>query len=271
MDGVDGSSQTTRALLKLRELLFAGEFRPGQRVPEVPLSTRLGVSRTPLRLALATLAHEGLLETLPSGGFVVRAFTDADVDDAIELRGVLEGTAARLAAERGPSPQALADLERCVNEMDSLLDNPETGDVFVKYVELNERFHAQLVALAGSPVIGQAIDRVELLPFASPTAFLFAQSEAPEAREILLIGQNHHRTLVEAIANGEGTRAESVAREHARLARRNLQLALGRRELLDRVPGGALIRLVEPDPDGDGGGHRSQRLAVARRNRPRPA
>ncbi|HEV7175909.1 MAG TPA: GntR family transcriptional regulator, partial [Solirubrobacteraceae bacterium] len=57
-------SQMMRALLRLRELILSGEFEPGERMSELPLVERLGVSRTPLRLALATLEHEGLLRNL---------------------------------------------------------------------------------------------------------------------------------------------------------------------------------------------------------------
>src|ERR1700733_15252333 len=93
-------SQTGRTLLNLREMLLRGDFKPGERISELPMVARLGVSRTPIRLALDRLCHGGLLEVWPSGGFVVRAFTVADIWDAIEMRGVLEGTAARFAAER---------------------------------------------------------------------------------------------------------------------------------------------------------------------------
>src|SRR5437762_2259806 len=96
----DDVSQNARTLLRLREMLFKGEFQRGERLSELPLVARLGVSRTPIRLALERLAHEGLLETSRSGGFVVREFTIDAVWDAIDVRGVLEGTAARLAAER---------------------------------------------------------------------------------------------------------------------------------------------------------------------------
>src|SRR5205085_10438091 len=96
--GNSAGSQTTKATLGLRELVFSGAVGPGERLPEVELAERLGVSRTPLRLALMTLAHEGLLEALSGGGFAVRAFSRADVSDAIELRGVREGTAAAFAA-----------------------------------------------------------------------------------------------------------------------------------------------------------------------------
>jgi GntR family transcriptional regulator of vanillate catabolism len=72
-------TQMTRALLGLREQILSGEFKPGERMSELPLVERLGVSRTPLRLALATLEHEGLLRVLPAGGYVVREFTLADI------------------------------------------------------------------------------------------------------------------------------------------------------------------------------------------------
>jgi GntR family transcriptional regulator, vanillate catabolism transcriptional regulator len=103
-------TQITKAVLRLRELIFNGRFSPGERMSELPLVELLGVSRTPLRLALAELEHEGLLRGLPGGGYVVREFTQGDVRDAIELRGVLEGTAARFAAERGGSARDLAAL-----------------------------------------------------------------------------------------------------------------------------------------------------------------
>src|SRR5215469_7929729 len=93
-------TQIMRAMLRLREQILSGDFAPGERMSELPLVERIGVSRTPLRLALARLEHEGLLQQLRTGGYVVREFSPQEVADAIELRGVLEGTAARFAAER---------------------------------------------------------------------------------------------------------------------------------------------------------------------------
>ena len=61
-------SQTTKATLGLRELIFAGELAPEQRVPEIGLAERLGVSRTPLRLALGTLATKGCSARFPAAG-----------------------------------------------------------------------------------------------------------------------------------------------------------------------------------------------------------
>ena len=109
-------TQIMRALLRLRELILNGEFAPGERMSELPLVERLGVSRTPLRLALAELEHEGLLRGLDGGGYVVREFTQDDISDAIELRGVLEGTAARFAAERGATRRDIRRLRRSARD-----------------------------------------------------------------------------------------------------------------------------------------------------------
>src|ERR1700723_1084861 len=114
-------SQTGRALLNVREMLLRGDFQPGERISELPMVARLGVSRTPIRLALDRLAQQGLLETSPPRGFVVRAFTLEDVWDAIETRGILEGAAARLAAERLELDSELTALRELRDEMDAMV------------------------------------------------------------------------------------------------------------------------------------------------------
>jgi GntR family transcriptional regulator of vanillate catabolism len=237
------NSQIVKATLGLRELLFDGEFRPGDRVAELALVDRLGVSRTPLRLALMTLEHEGLLATLPGGGFVVRAFTREDVNDAIELRGMLEGVAARFAAERLESPDELTEIRETTAELDDVV-HEHSPDALLRFVSLNESFHAALVALAKSETLAREIAHVLALPFAAPTALLASHGQLPESREILLIAQFHHRAIVEAIAGGNATRAEELAREHARLSRANLDLVLQHRYLLDQVPGAPLLKVV---------------------------
>jgi len=244
---VSGQSQTTRALLQLRELLLDGEFEPGERLAELQLVERLGVSRTPVRLALASLEHEGLVQALDGGGYVVREFTRRDIDDAIELRGVLEGTAARLAAERGVGRPVLGRMRACAEQMEAVVHERDGSvESFMDYVELNELFHARLVECAQSPVIEHAIERAVSLPFASPSAFVLAQAGLERSREILLVALNHHAALLDAIERRQGSRAEDVAREHARLASQNLDVALHDKQSRERLPGGTLIRLPLP-------------------------
>src|SRR3989442_9957369 len=96
----DVASQTARALIRVREMLLKGEVARGERISELPLVARLCMSRTPIRLALERLAHIGLLEAAATGRFTVLELTLAEGRDAIEVRGVREGTAARQAAEQ---------------------------------------------------------------------------------------------------------------------------------------------------------------------------
>ena len=233
-------SQTTKATLGLRELIFAGELEAEQRVPEIGLAERLGVSRTPLRLAFATLAHEGLLRALPGGGFVVCSFSLTDVSDAIELRGVLEGTAARFAAERLESEAELAGLVEVTEQLDVVV--AERAPVLEQFVELNDEYHGALVGLAKSDAITRAIANVVALPFASPGALIASQAALAREQEILVVAQHQHRAMLEAVRAGHGARAEEIAREHARLAMLNLELVLGSEPALERLPGAPLMR-----------------------------
>ena len=169
-----------------------------------------------------------------------------DIADSIELRGTMEGMAARRAAERRPDRAELAEIRDCVGSLDALIRRRELSmDDFSDYIRLNDRFHSLLVDLAASAVLKRSIERILHLPFASPNAFVFVQSELPESREILSIAQEHHRSILEAIEHGEGGRAEALAREHSRIAQRNLQIALSNQQQLDRIPGASLIRQRE--------------------------
>ena len=235
------AGQSQRALMGVRELIISGEVAPGARLHEVALSERLGISRTPLRAALARLGQEGLVEALSTGGYAVRSFSREDVIDAIELRGVLEGTAVRLAAERGVSIERMDALRTLLNELDLALRGSEAQMQFDRYVELNAAFHEMLWGLA-STTIRREIERVTSLPFASPSAFLDKQADVPAFRRSLYGAQAQHRAIVDAIAGREGARAEALAREHARLARLNLEHVLDEdRSLIRRVPALALV------------------------------
>ncbi|HLH42427.1 MAG TPA: GntR family transcriptional regulator [Bryobacteraceae bacterium] len=238
------SSQSARATLRLREMILDGQFRRGEHIKEIPLAARLKVSRIPLRLALERLAHEGLLELRPTRGFVVQQFSTTDIYDAIELRGILEGSAARLAAERLRDARDLAPLRDANRELDALLKGGRLSlDKFTDYIEINAQFHSALLDLARSKILRRALQQACALPFASPSAFLLKQHASSSSKDLFLIALDQHHAIADAILNREGMRADLLAREHARLARRNLDAALQNRELLKVVRGSKLIQL----------------------------
>ncbi|MAS04350.1 MAG: GntR family transcriptional regulator [Ahrensia sp.] len=242
MQQTGNKTHATRTVIELRKKILAGDLPGGTRLFEVPLAEELEISRTPLRDAMSRLAEEGLLERAKSGGFVVRQFTFSDVIDAIELRGVMEGTAARLAAERGVKPEAMARIQGVLKDLDDSFGKAPGEVDFEAYSELNARFHSELAGLAGSKMVTHEVERAARLPFASPSAFTPDRADIEAFRRSLNIAQVQHRAIVEAIAAREGTRAEALAREHARIARRNMEyVLLEDRSLMERVPGHALV------------------------------
>jgi GntR family transcriptional regulator of vanillate catabolism len=91
---------------------------------------------------------------------MVKAFSERDILDSIELRGTLEGLAARFAAERGVSSRDLEPLKECLNEIDGLVrQEPISMEAFSSYVALNARFHVLLAELSRSPPLIRQIDR----------------------------------------------------------------------------------------------------------------
>jgi GntR family transcriptional regulator, vanillate catabolism transcriptional regulator len=235
-------SAQVRAQLQLREMILAGELPGGARIAELSIVEKLGFSRTPIRAALMRLEQEGLLESLPNGGYAVRTFSERDVSEAIELRGTIEGLSARLAAERGAPAVVLNEARECLNRIDEVLNQPALNDeAFSGYVALNERFHALLSEMAGSEVIAKELDRVSSLPFASASGFVVVQANSPRARDMLIVAQDQHRQVLDAIEQREGSRAEAIMREHSRLAQRNLRAAVASHNL-DQMPGVRLIR-----------------------------
>lgn len=240
----DRNTQLEKAIIGLRSLVLGGEVAANERLPEVTLAERLGLSRTPLRQAMDRLVAEGLLERIETGGCRVASFTLEDIGDAIELRGVVEGTAARIAAERGADPGVLAEARLAVERIDVALARPGGPD-FDAYVAENAVFHRCIAEMAGSAILKRETQRISRLPLASPSAFLKDQELIPDFSRSLTVAQEQHRALLDAIERREGARAEALAREHARIARRNLDhLAGAGPGVASRVPG---LSLVSPE------------------------
>lgn len=225
----------------LRALVLSGEFPASSRLPEVALSVRLGVSRTPLRQAMARLVDEGLLARIETGGCRLASFSMDDIIDAIEIRGVIEGTAARFAAERGAAPELLNECRQVLAALDLAVSDPNQID-FDNYVHFNARFHQLIGELAGSSVVAHEMERASNLLLASPSAFLQGQELVPDFQASLQLAQSQHRSIFNAIENREGARAEALSREHARLARKNLEFVIRTKpNLINKVPGLALV------------------------------
>lgn len=247
-------SQTERAVLGLRGLIVHGQLKPGQRVVEQTLVDHLGVSRTPARAAIQRICEEGYLSLIPKRGYVVSSFTEQDVFDAIAIRGTLEGMAARLAAEKGVPPKVLAAMKRCLEMIDTALQEPDLGVKQSEYARLNDDFHELICEGAQSPMVTRAMKRLASLPFSLNNAFTDVPAQAEKKVAIILQrAQEQHWLIIEAIERREGSRAEAIVLEHSRSTWNYLALMLHLSEDaqlpggLGAVLGGPLGQLMTSD------------------------
>ncbi len=237
------ASQQARVLVQLRDLILKGEFAPGERLAEIPISQKLGASRTPVRLAFTALEQEGLVEPSPTGGYLIRRFTAQEIADAIAVRGHLEGMAARLVAERGMGRRLLLRFQDCLQEGDRVLNKRGLDyDDCAGYIEMNDRFHQLVIEGAGNAALARAVDLNNRLPFAAPSATLpMQQASSEEGHEWLRHTHRQHHSLVQAMENREGTRAQALAEEHVQVARMNMTYALERPAAAAEIPGFKLL------------------------------
>jgi len=220
------SEQLARAVVGIREMILRGRLVPGQRVAEAPLAGALGMSRTPIRQALPLLAQEGLLAVHETRGYVVRSFTGADIGDAIDVRAVLEGLAARRIAERGASKTLLRSLRACLEDGDAIfrkrrLEESDEG----AYAEMNARFHALILEESASAILAESLERVGRIPFAGPQALAFDRARLEDMYDMLHYAHRQHHGIVDAIERGQSARAEALMREHAGVVKESLNVA----------------------------------------------
>jgi len=212
----------------LRKLIIEGHYAAGTRLVEIPVAEALGVSRTPVRLAFRSLQQEGLLQTTGKRGFVVRAFSEQDVQCAVEVRGALEGLAARRLAERGMPDDVRATLQGCIDEGTAVLAQGRlTPHAVGAWSRINNVFHRTIVEATDSQVIADAIARNNHLPFASADSIVIDPDALDREYEKLRLAQLQHQLVFEALVQRESARVEMLMREHAYIGLRYGKL-LGR-------------------------------------------
>lgn len=213
---IEGAADSPSLVASLRRLISDGHYPSGARLAEEAVAERLGVSRTPIRLAFRTLAQEGLLQPAGKRGFVVREFSQADVLAAVEVRGALEGIAARHLAESGITPALRATLDACLQDGEAVLAKGHlTQDDIARWSDLNQRFHGAIVNAQTTRVIADALARNNHLPFASADSITVRTDALDREYQRLRFAHMQHQLVVDALLRGEGARVEALMREHA--------------------------------------------------------
>jgi DNA-binding GntR family transcriptional regulator len=190
------------AASRLRASIQSGELPPGERLREVQLCEQLGVSRTPVREALRTLAAEGLVTQLPNRSMVVAELNAPDIEHLYQVFGAIEGLAGELACARVTEAQ-LAEMGRLLSRMVDLHDRGERAE----YMQVNQQIHRMVIDIAGNPVllsVWQALaPRVER-----------ARALSNLARSRWTAALVEHTRMFAALASRDGPLLRRLASEH---------------------------------------------------------
>jgi DNA-binding GntR family transcriptional regulator len=212
-DDEAGSIQPVRRPLPLRqsvyealvELVIAGRLSPGQHLVETDLARQLGVSRQPVREALHRLEAEGWVDLRPNQGAFVHVPTGQEVDELLDVRELLEGETARLAA-RSATAEEIAGLRLICQSGDDAISAGDTA----LFVAVNNDFHAELAKIAGNAVLAELGDIVGRR--ARWYYRMVAPVRGPESC-------SEHRDMVDALESRDEERSAKAARRHVERTR----------------------------------------------------
>lgn len=194
------------AYARIRAAIREGTLAPGERLTETDLAARFGVSRTPVRQAIARLEAEGLLTHEPRRGLTVTRPDHQQVVELYVMREVLEGAAARLAAQHASETEIAAMAEIVEREPDAF------GDARA-LAEVNLRLHGLLYLAAHNRYLLRSLEQLSATMALLPT--LLTRGGRAEAAHA------EHRAILKAIAKRDGDAAEAAARRHARAAQKH--------------------------------------------------
>ena len=203
---------TERAYERIRRDIISCAIRPGSEISESQLATQYKLGKAAVRVALTKLAHDGLVRAIPRRGYRVVPVTLKDIHDVFELRLMLEPTAARMAAGK-VSTQRLKTYDEVCRE------GYEPGDArsTTRFLEANKAFHVEIAQATQNERLAAAIERL----LDEMTRLLHLGLGLRKGPQQTL---HEHKSLVKALARGDGETAERVCREQIE-ASRNMVLS----------------------------------------------
>lgn len=209
----------------MRTALRAGEYRPNQRLTENGIAEALGVSRTPVREALGLLSREGLLSSMPHGGFKVPDLQIDDLNDIFELRYLLEPYAAGLAA-RNADHEGVTGMHGAIQtENQCLIDSDN-----IAFVEASQDFRNRLFSMAGNRRLAAAISQIE-----GHVQFLRSETfDDWNTRTDLISAQQR---ILDAVRQRDAEAAARAIRAHLTSTKNKLRAALLQHKAGDGMDG----------------------------------
>lgn len=185
----------------IKEKIITLELAPSSVIDEQALMKELGLGRTPIREALQRLSAEGLVNIVPRRGMFVTDISITDLQKIFEVRIVLTGFCARLAAQRGTTDQ-VAQMEQVLRGLEQV----QSGDYKV-LIDIDRRFQRLMYQAAGNDILAESLDRLYDLSLRIWYLVLHQLGDVRDAIE-------QHRQVAEALKARDGARAEALIQQH---------------------------------------------------------
>lgn len=194
----------------LRQAILRGEMEPGERLMEIQLAQKLGVSRTPIREAIRKLELEGLVVMIPRKGAEVAHITEKDMKDVLEVRCTLEELAVSLACKK-TTPEKIAELKKANKVFEAAIVSKDV----VSIVEADVQFHDTIYAMAGNQRLIQIINKLR------EQMYRYRLEYVKDARtHSILIDE--HNDIIEKMGKKNVDDAKNMMRQHILNQRREL-------------------------------------------------
>ena len=211
---------------RIRQDIIAGTYTDGERLSEAQLCATHSVSRTPVRLALRLLEREGIINRGEGRGYSVQNPTVEDIMKAVEVRGHLEGLAARLLAQSSNRFEHLPHMIKSTDQSEKRIDELERlgrlDESIIRQAHAsNKDFHSGILTLCGNNFIEYTCKQISHLPMLAVGSMVFDRSVDENSDNFkrgifrLRLGNAQHRVIIEAIESGDPVRAEGMMREHS--------------------------------------------------------
>lgn len=224
---------------RIRSDIINGAYGEFERLSEAQLCDTHKVSRTPVRLALRMLEHEGLIRRNEGRGYFVNSPSVADIMQAVQVRGHLESLAARLMAQSPGRDNVLLKLEAAINEIDRLAGVGNLDDASLRKLQhQNALFHKTILEGCGNDFVSFTCERISHLPMLEVGSMVFDRQVLSTKEGVerslfrLKLGNSQHKVVFEAIQRGDAVRAEGMMREHSNTMIEYIEVFEKRNEIL---------------------------------------
>jgi len=187
----------------LKERIIKGNLKPGEKILEVNIAKRLGVSRTPVREALRELAAEGFFAMKPNLGMIVIGFSIEDLKEVLEIRKLLEGFATSIAAKK-ISKEEIKKIEKIIKKMSISISK---NDLLV-YSDLNAEFHNLIFNICGNKRLIKIYDNL------SNSEHRFRIRSLRNNPERLRYSLKEHQEILEALKRKDSEQAYKLSQKH---------------------------------------------------------